>query len=126
MAQMDFMTYADVTNRYREIRENLEIICGLPHGETTSESSKFVIDAKLKNEVVSSLMQKLTEIPDAPTRASMSKEMVEMERVKDQAQMTLAGVDALSRELRATLEAITLQHNTTGPSEPIVPQDSES
>lgn len=123
MEQMDFMTFADGTNRYKEIREVLELVIGLPVGVQDEENVRFMVDPALKVATVSNLMQKLVDIPDAPTRASISKEMVEMSRVRDQTRMTMAGVEALSRELKAQMESLTIQ-TTSGPSGPVISQDS--
>lgn len=126
VAQMDFMTYADVTNRYKEIREMLELVCGMPVGFQSEEAPTFVIHPELKVAAVSNLLERLAEIPEAPTRESISKEMVNVERIGKQAEMTLAGVDALGRELKATLEAFNIMKSETTTDGTVVSQDTNA
>lgn len=88
----DYMSYADVTERIKELKELLQMIPGFDASDTAKQAW------------IQNVMLKITMIPDAPTRTGMGREMAEMEKIRDEMKMLATKLYAMHGKLEARTE----------------------
>ena len=88
----DYMTYADVTERIKELKELLSMIPSLDASDTAKQAW------------VQMTMCKISMIPEAPTRTGMAREMAEMEKIRDEMKTLATKLYAIHGKLEARTE----------------------
>jgi hypothetical protein len=88
----DFVTFADITERLRELKEVLQI--ALLRLQDTDQRQAFI--ANVLNQVML--------LPEAPTRAGMTRDFAEMEKVRAKMESVANAAQSALSQLQARQE----------------------
>ena len=108
MADMDFMSYADKTERMKTICDTIRLVLSIP--EQIIDNGSLVsagISAGQKTAALVTLTNMLTDCKDAPTKQTTAKQLDEVERALNQ-------IRSLETEFRALVKIQELKNNGGG------------
>jgi hypothetical protein len=108
----DFHTYADITERGILCKDMLQYILVL--------YNKGLLEKETATAWVANVFYQWTQLPEAPSRVGMSKDLAEMEKVRAKMETALAAMTSAQDQLKARQEMESFESGS------VISQDAET